>query len=80
LEQGPESQSAFTICAGGVSAVIRVFDLDGHTFHPPEVFLPSAKSRIAFSSKISTSGNGVLKPGAGFNEYSINPMRLSWRL
>ena len=33
LEQGPESQSAFTICAGGVSAVMSSSDLDRHTFH-----------------------------------------------
>ena len=34
LEQGPESQSASAICAGGVSAVISSSELDGHTFHP----------------------------------------------
>ena len=34
LEQGPESQSASAICAGGVSAVISASDLDGPTFHP----------------------------------------------
>ena len=34
LEQGPESQSASAICAGGVSAVISSSDLDEHTFHP----------------------------------------------
>ena len=32
LEQGPESQSASAICAGGVSAVISASDLDGPTF------------------------------------------------
>ena len=34
LEQGPESQAASAICAGGVSAVISTSDLDGLTFHP----------------------------------------------
>ena len=34
LEQGPESQSASAICAGGVSAVISSSDLDEHSFHP----------------------------------------------
>ena len=34
LEQGPESQSASLICAGGVSAVMGTSDLDGLTFHP----------------------------------------------
>ncbi len=34
LEQGPESQSASVICAGGVSAVMGTSDLDGLTFHP----------------------------------------------
>ena len=37
LEQGPESQSASTVCSGGVSAVIGTSDLDGHTFHPSAV-------------------------------------------
>ena len=34
LEQGPESQSASAICAGGVSSVMSSSDLDRHTFHP----------------------------------------------
>ena len=56
--------------------------VDGHTFHPPEEFLASAKPRIAFYSKTSNSENSLLKPGpdAGHNWYSINPLRLSWRL
>lgn len=36
LEQGPESQSASVICAGGVSAVISSSDLVAHTFHPQQ--------------------------------------------
>ena len=34
LEQGPESQSASAICAGGVSTVISSSDLDAHIFYP----------------------------------------------
>ena len=34
LEQGPESQSASAICAGGVSAVMSSSELDSHTLHP----------------------------------------------
>ena len=34
LEQGPESQSASTVCWGGVSSVMGSSDLDAHRFVP----------------------------------------------
>ena len=34
LEQGPESQSASSICSGGVSAVMGSSDVDVHSFVP----------------------------------------------
>ena len=34
LEQGPESQSASSVCWGGVSSVMGSSDLDAHSFVP----------------------------------------------
>ena len=34
LEQGPESQSAYKVCWGGVSSVMGSSDLDDHSFVP----------------------------------------------
>ena len=36
LEQGPESQSASAICAGGVSTVISSSEFDAHILNPLE--------------------------------------------
>ena len=36
LEQGPESQSASSICAGGVSTVISSSEFDAHILNPLE--------------------------------------------
>ena len=44
LEQGPESQSASSVCWGGVSSVMGSSDLDVHSFVPSEHKVISIKA------------------------------------